>query len=135
MSTGADDETRLYLAVDEPGIAGAFIIQAGQRADGDALTYFRAAAAQKVFIELAAADAKADDVMERDFNFTASHTGDAKTGDGLQSTAMGVSDGINVESAQDCGRDPSAANFVARERGFVQDKYFQSAGTQGPGTR
>src|SRR5215813_12915278 len=131
----ADQQARLYLAVDNPLITSTL-----NTVDGNAFTYVCAGTPQQVFIKLAAANAITDRLTIRNIHLAHClslrlewNTTDAKAGNGLEGASARVIFRINFQRLKHKRRDPAAAYFVARKFGFVQDDNAQPGRTQTPG--
>ena len=116
MARGADDQLRLDLQIHDPRIACSL-----DGLERNGLEKTRAAALEQKIVKFAAANSVADWPRVIGGDFWAADPAGKESGNRLQHAAATIFFEINLEFFDDCGSDPSAANFIAREHGAIED--------------
>src|SRR5579862_685572 len=130
MASCTHDDAGTYLSVYNPRFPCTL-----QAREAVSTVKSRARSLQQVVVKLTAANPVANRLAVVDFDLASAHAAGAEAGDWLKGAPQTIVLRFYIEFAKNGRRDPSAANFVARETALVEDDRVQTALCQFPCAR
>jgi hypothetical protein len=125
-----DQQSRLNLTINDPSVAGSL-----NTSDLSLLSTASATASQQVVVELAAADAVADNLTVTYIDPSLPNAADIESGYGLQDSCPAIFFRADLQHIEHGWCDPASTDLIPRKLAFVEDEHVQPRRSESPGTR